>query len=61
MLGDDITQNLRAIKTQTITRAQAENWSIPLSLRSKGISFGAIAAFAIAASTHPESRAPIRI
>jgi hypothetical protein len=46
MLGDEITQDLRAIKTQAITRAQAENRPITLSLRSKGISFGAITAFA---------------
>lgn len=44
MLADEITQDLRAIRTSAISQAQSSHKSVTLSLDSKGINYGKITA-----------------
>jgi di-heme oxidoreductase (putative peroxidase) len=44
MLGDEITSDLRAIRTQAITQARNTNTAVSLTLTSKGINYGTIRA-----------------
>jgi len=44
MLGDEITTDLRAIRTQAISQARSTNTAVSLSLTSKGVNYGTIRA-----------------
>ena len=44
MLGDEITTDLRAIRTQALAQARSTNTAVSLPLTSKGISYGTIRA-----------------
>ncbi len=45
MLGDEITTDLRAIRTAAITQAASTNASVTKTLKSKGINYGSITAY----------------